>query len=89
MERRLLNASSGGSLPDKTPTKICNLIKHMAKDSKHASHDEEWYTDAPRSVKEVQAPQIEAQLSELTKVVMMLAKDKGVQPTPRPCDICT
>ncbi|KAL7587594.1 hypothetical protein Lser_V15G40151 [Lactuca serriola] len=77
MERRLLNASSGGSLPDKTPTKIRNLIKNMAEDSKHSSHDEEWYTDAPRGVKEVQTLQIEAQFSELTKVVVMLAKDKG------------
>ncbi|XP_023767926.1 uncharacterized protein LOC111916489 [Lactuca sativa] len=40
MERRLLNASSGGFLPDKTPTKIRNLIKNMAEDSKHSSHDE-------------------------------------------------
>ncbi|XP_023734605.1 uncharacterized protein LOC111882473 [Lactuca sativa] len=38
---------------------------------------------------EVQTPQIEAQLSEITKVVMMLAKEKGVQPTPRLCGICT
>ncbi|XP_052627011.1 uncharacterized protein LOC122197507 [Lactuca sativa] len=89
MEIRLLNASSGRSLPDKTPTEIRNLIKNMAEDSKHSSHDEEWYTDAPRGVKEVQTPQIEAQLSELTKVVMMLAKDKGVQPIPRPYGICT
>ncbi|XP_052619833.1 uncharacterized protein LOC111889560 [Lactuca sativa] len=89
MERRLLNASSGGSLSDKTPTEIRNLIKIMAEDSKHSSHDEEWYTDAPRGVKEVQTPYNEAQLSELTKVVMMLAKDKGVHPTPRPCGICT
>ncbi|XP_052619849.1 uncharacterized protein LOC128126140 [Lactuca sativa] len=89
MERRLLNASSGGSLPDKTPTEIQNLIKNMAEDSKHSTYDEEWYTDAPRGVKEVQTPQIEAQLSELTKLVMMLAKDKCVQPTPRPCGICT
>ncbi|XP_023763984.2 uncharacterized protein LOC111912477 [Lactuca sativa] len=89
MERRLLNASSGGSLPDKTPTEIRNQTKNMDKDSKHSSHDEEWYTDAPRGVKEVQTPQIEAQLSELTKLVMMLAKGKGVKPTPCPCGICT
>ncbi|XP_023733895.1 uncharacterized protein LOC111881734 [Lactuca sativa] len=87
MERILLNASSGRSLPDKTPTEIHNLIKNMAEDFKHSTHDEEWYTDAPRGVKEVQTPQIEAQLSELTNVVMMLAKDKGVQPTPCPCGI--
>ena len=42
MERRLLNALSGGSLPDKTPTEICNLIKNMDEDSKHSIHDEEW-----------------------------------------------
>ncbi|KAL7618538.1 hypothetical protein Lser_V15G01502 [Lactuca serriola] len=89
MERWLFNASSGGSLPEKIPTEICNLIKNMAEDSKHSSHDEEWYTVAPRGVKEYQTPQIEAQISELTKVVMMLAKDNGMQPTPRPCDICT
>ncbi|KAL7595933.1 hypothetical protein Lser_V15G28978 [Lactuca serriola] len=40
-------------------------------------------------MKEVQTPQIEAHLSELTKVVMMLAKDKGVQSAPHPCGICT
>ncbi|KAL7612636.1 hypothetical protein Lser_V15G05454 [Lactuca serriola] len=89
MVRRLLNASSGGSLPDKTPTEICNLIKNMAEDFKHSSHDEEWYTNVPRGVKEVQTPQIEDQLYELTKFVMMLAKDKGVKPTPRPCGICS
>ncbi|XP_023772380.2 uncharacterized protein LOC111921039 [Lactuca sativa] len=88
-EIRLLNASSGGSLTDKTPTEIRDLIKNMAEDSKHTSQDEDWYTDAPRGVKELHTPQIEAQLSELTNVVMMLAKDKGVQSTPRPCGICT
>ena len=89
MERSLLNASSGGSLPEKTPTEICNLINNMAEDSKHSGHDEEWYTDAPRGLKEVITPKIEAHLSELTKLVMMIAKDKGVQPTSRPCGIFT
>ena len=55
-ERRLLNASSGGSLTDKTPTEIRDLIKNMAEDSKHTSQDEDWYTDAPQGVKEVHAP---------------------------------
>ena len=40
MERMFLNASSGGSLPDKTPTEIRNLIKNMDEDSKHSSDDE-------------------------------------------------
>ncbi|XP_052623683.1 uncharacterized protein LOC128129004 [Lactuca sativa] len=89
-DRRLLNASSGRSIVDKTLTEIRVLIKNMAEESKHTVQEEEWYSDAPRGVKEISTPKIESQLSELTKVVMMLAKDKGVQPpTVRPCGICT
>ncbi|XP_023743143.2 uncharacterized protein LOC111891312 [Lactuca sativa] len=61
----------------------------MAEESNHTTQEEEWYSDAPRGVKEISTPRIESQLSELNKVVMMLAKEKGVQPTPRPCGICT
>ncbi|KAL7582395.1 hypothetical protein Lser_V15G42343 [Lactuca serriola] len=62
----------------------------MEEESKHTDQEEEWYSDVPRGVKEISTPKIESQLSELTKVVMMLAKDKGVQPpTVRPCGICT
>ncbi|XP_052621458.1 uncharacterized protein LOC128127127 [Lactuca sativa] len=68
---------------------IRDLIKNIVEDSKHTSQDEDRYTDAPRGVKEVHTPQIKAQLSELTKVVTIFAKDKGVQSTPRPCGICT
>ncbi|KAK9058199.1 hypothetical protein SSX86_023039 [Deinandra increscens subsp. villosa] len=67
MERRLLNASSGGALLDKTPTQIRSLITLIAEDTKHSTHDEEWYTDIPRAVKEVSTPHIETQLVELTK----------------------
>ncbi|KAL7597396.1 hypothetical protein Lser_V15G31293 [Lactuca serriola] len=89
-DRRLLNASSGGSIADKNPTEIRVLIKNKAEESKHTVQEEEWYSDAPRGVKEISTPKIESQLSELTKVVMMLEKDKGVQPpTVRPCGICT
>ncbi|XP_023741607.2 uncharacterized protein LOC111889693 [Lactuca sativa] len=89
-DRRLLNASSGGSIADKTPTEIRVLIKNMAEESKHTVQEEEWYGDAPRGVNEISTPKIKSQLSELTKVVMMLAKGKGVQPpTVRPCGICT
>ncbi|XP_052622559.1 uncharacterized protein LOC111893635 [Lactuca sativa] len=62
----------------------------MAEESKHIVQEEGWYSDAPRGVKEISTPKIESQLSELTKVVMMLAKEKGVQPPiVRPCGICT
>lgn len=43
----------------------------------------------PGGVKEVITPHIEVQIYELTKVVMMLTKDKGVQPASRPYAICT
>ncbi|KAL7616654.1 hypothetical protein Lser_V15G00217 [Lactuca serriola] len=89
-DRRLLNASSGGSIANKTPTDFRILIKNMAEESKHTVQEVEWYSNAPRGVKEIYSPKIESQLSKLTKVVMMLAKDKGVQPpTVRPCGICT
>lgn len=55
---------SGGYLIDKTPTEIYDLIKNMAEDLKHTRQDEYYCTDAPRGVKEVNTPQIEAQLSE-------------------------
>lgn len=61
----------------------------MVEDLNHTSHEEGWFADAPRVVKEVSTPQIEAQLSKLTKVFMMLAKEKGVKSTPCPCGICT
>lgn len=45
--------------------------------------------DAIQVVKEAHTPQIPAQLSDISKVVMMLAKDKYVHATPRPFVICT
>ncbi|KAI3690179.1 hypothetical protein L2E82_48154 [Cichorium intybus] len=89
MERRLINASSGGSLIDKTPSQIRALIEKMSEDSKHTKMEDEWYADPPRGVKEVSTPHIENQISELTKAVMQLTKDKGVEPPPiRACGIC-
>ncbi|KAI3523607.1 hypothetical protein L1887_01861 [Cichorium endivia] len=89
MERRLINASSGGSLIDKTPSQIRALIEKMSEDSKHTKMEDEWYADPPRGVKEVSTPHIENQISELTKAVMQLTKDKGVEPpSVRACGIC-
>ncbi|KAK9076094.1 hypothetical protein SSX86_004427 [Deinandra increscens subsp. villosa] len=88
LERRLINASSGGALLDKTPTQIRALITSIAEDTKHSAQDEEWYVDTPRAVKEVTTPRIENQLDVLTKAVMQLTKDKGVEPKARACGIC-
>ncbi|XP_076939596.1 uncharacterized protein LOC143608441 [Bidens hawaiensis] len=87
MERRLINASSGGALLDKTPTQIRALITSIAEDTKHWAQEDGWYDDTPRGVNEVNTPRIETQLAELTKVVMQL-KTKGVEPQTRACGIC-
>ncbi|KAI3516247.1 hypothetical protein L1887_15158 [Cichorium endivia] len=87
-DRRLLNASSGGSIADKTPTQIRELINTMAEDSKHTLQEEEWYPDPPRAVNEVNNPKLESQISELTKAVLMLTKEKATQPPVRPCGVC-
>ena len=60
MESQLINASSGGSLSDMTPTEIRELIKKMAIKSKHSGNEDEWYTDQPRGVKEVSNVHLEA-----------------------------
>ncbi|KAI3708260.1 hypothetical protein L2E82_37425 [Cichorium intybus] len=88
MERRLINASSGGSLIDQTPTQIRALIEKMAEESKHTQGEDEWYADPSRSVKEVSTPYLESQISQLTKAVMQLTKDKGIEPAVRACGIC-
>ncbi|KAD2804492.1 hypothetical protein E3N88_37869 [Mikania micrantha] len=88
MERRLINASSGGALLDKTPTQIRALITSIAEDSKHSNQEEDWYPDVRRAVKEVITPHIETEIAELKKMVMQLTKDKGVEPQGQACGIC-
>nr|KAJ0227398.1 hypothetical protein LSAT_V11C100046190 [Lactuca sativa] len=86
MERRLINASSGGSLGDMTPTEIRELIEKLAIESKHSGNEDEWYPDQARGVKEVSNVHLEAQISELTKAVLLLTKEKAV--AKKPCGIC-
>ena len=45
MDRRLINASSWGSLSDMTPTEIIELIEMLAIKSKHSGNEDEWYPD--------------------------------------------
>lgn len=77
MERRLINASSRGSLTYMTPTEIWGLIEKLAIDSKHSANDEEWYPDQPRGVKEINNAHLKSQIYELTKAVLLLTKEKG------------
>nr|KAJ0200746.1 hypothetical protein LSAT_V11C600328990 [Lactuca sativa] len=67
MERRRINASTGGSLSDMTPTEIQTIIRKLANESKHSTTEEEWYPDKPIGVKEISNIHLESQISELTK----------------------
>lgn len=42
MERRWINASSGGSLVDMTPAEIRTLIEKLEIESKHFANEKEW-----------------------------------------------
>ena len=74
MERRLINASTSGSLSDMTSTEIRDLIEKVVIESKHSEIEEEWYPDHPRGVKEISNAHLEFQISELTKVILQLTK---------------
>lgn len=45
MERRLRNASSGGSLGAMTPTEIQKLIEKFVIESKRFGNEDEWYAN--------------------------------------------
>ncbi|KAL7585219.1 uncharacterized protein LOC111909842 [Lactuca sativa] len=85
MERRLINASSGGSLGDMTPSEIQKLIEKMAIESKHYGKKDEWYSDQPRVVKEISNAHLDSQIYELEKVVILFTKEKIV--AKKPCGI--
>ena len=55
-------------------------------ESKHSGNEDEWYPDQPRGVKELNNVHLEAQISELTKVVLLLTKEKVA--TKKECGIC-
>lgn len=61
-----------------TPTKIWELIEKLAIESKHSKNEEEWYLDQSRGVKEVDSHHLEAQIFGLTKVVLLLTKEKEI-----------
>lgn len=43
----------------------------------------------PRGVKEISNAHLESQILELTKFVLLLTKEKGVQPKITTCGLCT
>ncbi|KAK1432294.1 hypothetical protein QVD17_09189 [Tagetes erecta] len=68
-------------------TSVKDWTHSRGEDAKHSSRDDGWYEDIPRAVKEVNTPHLETKVAELTKVVMQLTKEKGVE-KPRACGIC-
>ena len=86
IERRLISASNGGSLGDMTPTEIKELIEKLVVESKYSENKDELYRNRPRRVKEVSNVHLEAQISKLTKAIMLLMKEKAV--AKKPCGIC-
>ncbi|XP_020555064.1 uncharacterized protein LOC105178691 [Sesamum indicum] len=82
MDRKLIDAASGGALFDKTPTEARKLISTMASNTQQfgVRHD-----DAPRKSNEVS--NLEKHLSQLTTVVEKVVADTYQQV--KTCGICT
>nr|KAJ0189937.1 hypothetical protein LSAT_V11C800404360 [Lactuca sativa] len=62
-----------------TPTEIIELIEMLAIKSKHSGNEDE-------GVKEVSTVHLEAQISELTKAILLLTKEKVA--TKKQCGVC-
>ena len=60
-----------------TPTEIREHIEKLAIESKHSVNEEELYPDQPRGVKKLSNVHLEAQISKLTKVILLLMKEKA------------
>ncbi|KAG8642533.1 hypothetical protein MANES_12G095501v8 [Manihot esculenta] len=87
-ERKLINVACGGSILDKTPREMKELISNLAASSKQ--YEEEGQTQ--RGIYEVRTSSVESQISKLTSLVEKIAlgqvqQIQAPQP-PRPCEIC-
>nr|KAJ0216164.1 hypothetical protein LSAT_V11C300149760 [Lactuca sativa] len=71
-----------------TPTEIRKLIEKLANEAMNLATKEELYLDQPRGVKEKSNAHLESQISEVTKVVLLLTKEKGIEAKVKPCGIC-
>ncbi|XP_031131881.1 uncharacterized protein LOC116033267 [Ipomoea triloba] len=84
MDRSMVDAASGGSLVDKTPTDARQLISTMAKNS------QQYGTRADgsiRRVNEVSSSQLENKISDLTTLVRQMAV--GEMQSTGACGICS
>ncbi|PIN21706.1 DNA-directed DNA polymerase [Handroanthus impetiginosus] len=82
MERRMLDAASGGAVVNKTPTEARNLISIMAANSQQFGFGH----DPSRRVNEVSTSSLEYQISNLTSLFQQLVAGKTHQV--KACGIC-
>ncbi|KAL0453509.1 UNVERIFIED_CONTAM: hypothetical protein Slati_1329000 [Sesamum latifolium] len=80
MDRKLIDAASGGALFNKTPIEACNLISIMASNTQQFKTR---YDDPPKRSNEVS---VADQLSELTSLVKQIVVEKHHV---KVCGICT
>ncbi|KAL0295743.1 UNVERIFIED_CONTAM: hypothetical protein Sangu_3186400 [Sesamum angustifolium] len=73
MERKLIDAASGGALFNKTPTEARNLISIMASNTQQFGTR---YDDPPRRSNEVSVAAFDDRLNELTSLVKKLAVER-------------
>ncbi|KAL0282419.1 UNVERIFIED_CONTAM: hypothetical protein Sangu_2950200, partial [Sesamum angustifolium] len=84
MERKLIDAASGGALFNKTPTEARNLISIMASNTQQFGTR---YDDPPRRSNEVSVAAFDDRLNELTLSVKKLAVERTQHV--KACGICT
>ncbi|KAK4395905.1 hypothetical protein Sango_1744800 [Sesamum angolense] len=84
MDRKLIDAASGGTLFNKTPTEARNLISIMASNTQQFGTR---YDDPPRKSNEVSIAAFDDRLNELTSLVKKLAVERTQHV--KACGICT
>ncbi|KAK4411813.1 hypothetical protein Sango_0254300 [Sesamum angolense] len=84
MDRKLIDAASGGALFNKTPTEARNLISIMASNSQQFGTR---YDDPPRKSNEVSIAAFDDRLNELTSLVKKIAVERTQHV--KACDIRT
>ncbi|KAJ9551555.1 hypothetical protein OSB04_015600 [Centaurea solstitialis] len=85
MERKMIDAASGGAIFNKTPTQVRALITTMAENSQHFSVRGDMRRE-PQKVNEVNVGSIESRLYDLTNLVKQLVVGKEQV---KACGICT
>ena len=84
MDRKMIDAASGGAMFNKIPTEVRALITTMAENSQHFNMRNDMRRD-PVKANEVNIASIESPLFDLTNMVKQLIVDKEQV---KACGIC-